>query len=119
MRRLQRCERRIGVACRRTRVAALPHLRPSGRKVEIPSLSGRYVGVLRLPDGDGPHPAVVMVPGLDSAKEEFRSTEALFLDPTYTSKAMAGLIARLRSGEFNASGTVLFWHTGGQVGLFR
>ena len=45
-------------------------------------------------------------------------TEALFLDPTYTSKAMAGLIARLRSGDFKDAGTVLFWHTGGQVGLF-
>ena len=28
----------------------------------------------------GPHPVVVMVPGLDSTKEEFRSTEALFLE---------------------------------------
>jgi 1-aminocyclopropane-1-carboxylate deaminase/D-cysteine desulfhydrase-like pyridoxal-dependent ACC family enzyme len=43
-------------------------------------------------------------------------TEALFLDPTYTAKAMAGLVARLRAGEL--SGSVLFWHTGGQVGLF-
>ena len=60
--------------------AALPHLRPPGRKVAIPSPSGTFVGVLRLPDGAGPHPAVVLVPGLDSAKEEFRSTEALFLE---------------------------------------
>ena len=42
--------------------------------------------------------------------------EAIFLDPTYTAKAMAGLIARLRAGDL--TGTVLFWHTGGQVGLF-
>jgi D-cysteine desulfhydrase family pyridoxal phosphate-dependent enzyme len=45
-------------------------------------------------------------------------TEAVFLDPTYTSKAMAGLIARVRAGEFGDDKTVLFWHTGGQVGLF-
>jgi len=45
-------------------------------------------------------------------------TEALFLDPTYTAKAMAGLIARVRRGEFPADHTILFWHTGGQVGLF-
>ena len=44
--------------------------------------------------------------------------EAIFLDPTYTSKAMAGLIARARAGEFTDGSTVLFWHTGGQVGLF-
>lgn len=44
--------------------------------------------------------------------------EAVFLDPTYTSKAMAGMIARVRSGEFSNGQTILFWHTGGQVGLF-
>jgi 1-aminocyclopropane-1-carboxylate deaminase/D-cysteine desulfhydrase-like pyridoxal-dependent ACC family enzyme len=46
------------------------------------------------------------------------STEALFLDPTYTAKAMAGLVARVRAGAFQEHQTVLFWHTGGQVGLF-
>jgi D-cysteine desulfhydrase family pyridoxal phosphate-dependent enzyme len=45
-------------------------------------------------------------------------TEALFLDPTYTAKAMAGLIAHVRRGAFKRSETVLFWHTGGQVALF-
>lgn len=60
--------------------AALPHLNPPGVKLQIPSEVGTLVGVLRLPAGPGPHPAVVMIPGLDSAKEEFRSTEALFLE---------------------------------------
>ncbi len=45
-------------------------------------------------------------------------TEAIFLDHTYTAKAMAGLIAYVRRGDFAADQTVLFWHTGGQVGLF-
>ena len=45
-------------------------------------------------------------------------TEAIFLDPTYTAKAMAGLLARVRAGEFNERQNVLFWHTGGQVALF-
>jgi len=45
-------------------------------------------------------------------------TEALFLDPTYTGKAMAGLIALVRAGAFTPDATVLFWHTGGQVALF-
>ena len=44
--------------------------------------------------------------------------EGLFLDHTYTAKAMAGLVARVRAGAFKESDTVLFWHTGGQVGLF-
>lgn len=58
---------------------ALPHLDPPGERVEIPFENSRIVGVLRLPPGDGPHPAVLMVPGLDSTKEELRSTEELFL----------------------------------------
>jgi 1-aminocyclopropane-1-carboxylate deaminase/D-cysteine desulfhydrase-like pyridoxal-dependent ACC family enzyme len=53
-----------------------------------------------------------------AAIELLARTEALFLDPTYTAKAMAGLIARARAGEFQEGTTVLFWHTGGQVGLF-
>ena len=45
-------------------------------------------------------------------------TEALFLDPTYTGKAMAALIAYVRQQRFKEGQTILFWHTGGQVGLF-
>jgi D-cysteine desulfhydrase family pyridoxal phosphate-dependent enzyme len=45
-------------------------------------------------------------------------TEAIFLDPTYTAKAMAGLIAYVRQARLVEGQTVLFWHTGGQVGLF-
>jgi D-cysteine desulfhydrase family pyridoxal phosphate-dependent enzyme len=45
-------------------------------------------------------------------------TEAIFLDPTYTAKAMAGLIAYVCHEKFREDQTVLFWHTGGQVGLF-
>ncbi len=44
-------------------------------------------------------------------------SEALYLDPTYTAKAMAGLISYVREGRFAKSETVLFWHTGGQVEL--
>ena len=44
--------------------------------------------------------------------------EGILLDPVYTAKAMAGLIARVRQGEFNEGQTILFWHTGGQVGYF-
>lgn len=45
-------------------------------------------------------------------------TEALFVDHTYTAKALAGLIAMVRAGRFRDGESVLFWHTGGQVGLF-
>ena len=44
--------------------------------------------------------------------------EAIFVDHTYTAKALAGLVHHVRRGTFTADQTVLFWHTGGQVGLF-
>jgi 1-aminocyclopropane-1-carboxylate deaminase/D-cysteine desulfhydrase-like pyridoxal-dependent ACC family enzyme len=45
-------------------------------------------------------------------------TEALFVDHTYTAKALAALIAYSRDGRIGEGQTALFWHTGGQVGLF-
>lgn len=44
--------------------------------------------------------------------------EGIVLDPVYTAKAMAGLIDRVRTGSFSPDDNVLFWHTGGQTGLF-
>ena len=59
---------------------ALPYLDPPGRRIEIPFDGSRLVGILRRPAGEGPHPVMIMIPGLDSAKEELRSTEELFLE---------------------------------------
>jgi D-cysteine desulfhydrase family pyridoxal phosphate-dependent enzyme len=56
--------------------------------------------------------------GSREAIELAARTEAIFLDPVYTGKAMAGLIAYVRQQRFTEGQTVLFWHTGGQVGLF-
>lgn len=58
---------------------ALPHLDPPGRRVKVPFEDTHLVGVLRLPAGAGPHPAVLLISGLDSAKEELRATEDTFL----------------------------------------
>lgn len=58
---------------------ALPLIERPGRKVEVPFEGATLRGVLRLPSGDGPFPAVIMASGLDSTKEELRSTEELFL----------------------------------------
>ncbi len=43
--------------------------------------------------------------------------EGVFVDHWYTAKAAAGLIGGLRDGAFGDVRSVLFWHTGGQVGL--
>ena len=60
----------------------------------------------------------IPTPASREAIELTARTEAIFLDPVYTGKAMAGLIAYVRQQRFTSKQTVLFWHTGGQVGLF-
>lgn len=52
------------------------------------------------------------------AIERVASLEGVILDPVYTGKAMAGLIAAAREGHFAPDDTVVFWHTGGAVALF-
>jgi D-cysteine desulfhydrase family pyridoxal phosphate-dependent enzyme len=46
------------------------------------------------------------------------STEAILLDPAYTSKAMAALIRHIRANEIPPEETVVFLHTGGFPALF-
>jgi D-cysteine desulfhydrase len=45
-------------------------------------------------------------------------TEGILLDPVYTGKALAGLVALVRQGRFGRGENVLFLHTGGIPGLF-
>lgn len=45
-------------------------------------------------------------------------TEAIFLDTSYTGKAMAGLIDHIRTGKIDPSETVIFLHTGGVPAIF-
>ncbi len=61
--------------------------------------------------------------GVPSAESQeaatlFADTEGILLDPVYTSKAAAGLIAYCREGRFEETDKVLFWHTGGLLTLF-
>jgi L-cysteate sulfo-lyase len=45
-------------------------------------------------------------------------TEGIVLDPTYTGRALAGLIAAAGDGEIDRDAPVVCWHTGGLPGLF-
>ena len=45
-------------------------------------------------------------------------TEAILLDPVYSAKAMAALIADVRGGKYPAGSTVVFIHTGGVPAIF-
>jgi 1-aminocyclopropane-1-carboxylate deaminase/D-cysteine desulfhydrase-like pyridoxal-dependent ACC family enzyme len=44
--------------------------------------------------------------------------EALVTEHWYTAKALAGLVARAKSGAFLDNQTVVFWHTGGVPAIF-
>lgn len=60
----------------------------------------------------------IPTPESDEAQELAAEREAIILDSTYTAKAMAGLIAHVRSGALDSCRTILFWHTGGQPAVF-
>ncbi len=55
--------------------------------------------------------------GLD-AIDLLARTEAILLDPVYTSKGFAALVADIRAGEIPPGDTVVFLHTGGAPALF-
>jgi L-cysteate sulfo-lyase len=55
--------------------------------------------------------------GLDAMRLAAR-TDALLLDPVYTSKAMAGLIDHVRRGLLGRDDVVIFLHTGGLPAVF-
>ena len=58
---------------------ALPGLDPAGERVELPFEGSVIPGILRRPRGLARPPLVLMVPGLDSVKEELFAMENDFL----------------------------------------
>jgi len=54
----------------------------------------------------------------DEATRLLARTEGILVDPIYTAKALAGLVAAVRDGRHDG-GTVVFWHAGGTPGLFE
>lgn len=69
---------------------ALPYLDPPGERVEIPFEGSHLAAILRRPREIDRPPVVIMIPGLDSTKEEFRSTEQLFLERGMATLAVDG-----------------------------
>jgi 1-aminocyclopropane-1-carboxylate deaminase/D-cysteine desulfhydrase-like pyridoxal-dependent ACC family enzyme len=45
-------------------------------------------------------------------------SEGILVDPIYTAKALAGLVAGVRSGAWDGE-RIVFWHAGGLPGLFE
>jgi dienelactone hydrolase len=65
-------------------------LDPAAERIEVPLDGGRVVGNLRRPAGDSNPPLVLLVPGLDSTKEEFFRLENVFLDRGMATLSMDG-----------------------------
>jgi 2,6-dihydroxypseudooxynicotine hydrolase len=63
----------------RTYARALPHLDPPGERLEIPFEGTTIPANLRRPRGAARPPVVLLVPGLDSVKEELFAMEGDFL----------------------------------------
>ena len=66
------------------------YIDPEAERVEVPFDGGRVVGNLRRPRGDERPPLVLLVPGLDSTKEEFFRLENVFLDRGMSTLSMDG-----------------------------
>jgi L-cysteate sulfo-lyase len=56
--------------------------------------------------------------GMVNAVKLVAETEGILLDPVYSGKGMAGLVALIAEGRFRREENVVFLHTGGAVGLF-
>jgi 1-aminocyclopropane-1-carboxylate deaminase/D-cysteine desulfhydrase-like pyridoxal-dependent ACC family enzyme len=54
----------------------------------------------------------------DEAARLLARTEGILVDPIYTAKALAGLVAMARSASLDGR-CVVFWHAGGTPGLFE
>lgn len=67
---------------------------------------------------DGEYASTSPLPLDQGAAKFFAETEGVLVDPMYTGKAAAALLRAVEDGRFRSE-TVLFWHTGGQIGLFE
>jgi dienelactone hydrolase len=65
-------------------------LDPAAERIEVALDGGRVVGNLRRPRGEDRPPLVLLVPGLDSTKEEFFRLENVFLDRGMATLSMDG-----------------------------
>ena len=115
---------------RTTRVVGICPIRWSGnRRAEVAGISNSAAALLGIPirvepsDVEidesyiGERYGLVTAEGRE-ALHLVAETEGVFLDPVYSSKAMAGLIDQIRNGRIGAGETVVFVHTGGTPALF-
>jgi D-cysteine desulfhydrase len=109
-----------GINVRRTREEQEPNVYKLAR--ETAAVLGIAGGIPRdaitaLGDWVGPGYSLP-TPEMVEAVRMLARVEGILLDPVYTGKAMAGLIALIRNGTFKRGERVLFVHTGGSPALY-
>jgi len=109
-----------GINVRRTRQEQEPNVHKLAQ--EVAALLGIPGGIPRqaitaLGDWVGPGYSLP-TPEMVEAVRLLAQVEGILLDPVYTGKAMAGLLALVRGGTFARGQNVLFVHTGGAPALY-
>ena len=86
---------------------------------ELRDLTGTAVdaGAIDLTDAQRGPGYGIPTAAAREATELLAQTEGILVDPIYTAKALAELIARIRDRRLE--GSVVFWHAGGTPGLFE
>jgi len=112
------------------RITGNCHRRDAGQqKKRIAGVLGDIAELLTVPNPTKEEDIVlfdgIMAPGYGQLNDATREAillaaqnEALFCDPVYSGKAMAGMIALIRQGQIDRDAKILFWHTGGQPAIF-
>jgi 1-aminocyclopropane-1-carboxylate deaminase/D-cysteine desulfhydrase-like pyridoxal-dependent ACC family enzyme len=85
---------------------------------ELLGWTGRVPEGLYLPDVDRIGAGYgIPTEASDEATSIFARSEGVVLDPVYTGKVAAGMMAWIREGRVPSDDTVVFWHTGGHPAL--
>lgn len=106
----------VGAPVERQRGRVLQALRAAAARIGMSDLHAVDAAVAVDDRFVGPgygRPAAETIAAIRIAAE----TEGLLLDPVYSGKAMAGLIALIRAGRFRRGQHVVFLHTGGAQAL--
>jgi L-cysteate sulfo-lyase len=110
----------LGISVRAAKQAQEQNVRKLARSTwELLNLPGEFPedSVRAISDHVGP--------GYGLPTEEMREavrllarTEGILLDPVYSGKGFAGLIAQIKAGAYASTDNVVFVHTGGSAALF-
>ncbi|MCS6850777.1 MAG: D-cysteine desulfhydrase family protein [Gemmataceae bacterium] len=117
----------LGLRCPVRLVSPIPW--PWDVRADLAEVANQTAALLRLPhrltaddvdlteDHIGPAYGTVTAAGREAIRLLAHS-EGILLDPVYTAKGMAGLIADVRQGRFPPEAVVVFIHTGGTPAVF-